>query len=43
VRGVREMLTLKDDRTIAWTTDSRWYDMMKLATVLPGEFCPSRL
>ena len=37
VRGVREVLTLKEDRTIKWSTDSRWEDMMKLATVLPGE------
>jgi hypothetical protein len=43
VRAVREMLTLKDDRTIEWTMDSRWEDMMKLATVLPGEGTPSKL
>jgi len=43
VHGVREMLTLKDNRTIEWTADSRWEDVMRLATVLPGEGCPSNL
>jgi len=37
VRGVTEMLTLKEDLTIEWSTDGRWGDIMKLATVLPGE------
>jgi hypothetical protein len=37
VRGVAEMLTLKEDLTIEWSTDGRWGDMMKLATVLPVE------
>lgn len=35
--GVKEVLTLKDDQTIGWTTDSRWEKMMRLATALPGE------
>lgn len=43
VRAVREMLTLKEDRTIEWTVDSRWEDMMKLVTVLPGESTSSKL
>jgi hypothetical protein len=43
VHGVREMLTLTDNRTIEWTADSRWEDVMRLATVLPGEGCPSKL
>ncbi|KIM90266.1 hypothetical protein PILCRDRAFT_177691 [Piloderma croceum F 1598] len=37
VRGVAEILTLKEDLTIEWSTDCRWGEMMKLATVLPGE------
>jgi hypothetical protein len=37
MRGVTEMLTLRDDRTVGWTTDCRWEDMMRLATALPGK------
>jgi hypothetical protein len=37
VRGSAEILTLKEDLTIEWSTDGRWGDMMKLATILPGE------
>ena len=36
-RGVREVLTLTEDRKIKWTTDERWEEMMKLATILFGE------
>ncbi|THH16881.1 hypothetical protein EUX98_g9230 [Antrodiella citrinella] len=36
-RGAREMLTLKEDKTIAWTEDGRWDEVSKLLKVLPGE------
>ena len=36
-RDVREVLTLTEDRDIKWTTDERWEEMMKLATILFGE------
>jgi len=35
--GMKEMLTLRENQTIEWTTDSRWEEMMRLATILPGE------
>lgn len=34
---LKKMLTLKEDKTIGWTTDARWEDMMRLAKILPGE------
>lgn len=36
-RDVREILTLKEDRTIAWTEDGTWDDVVRLLKVLPGE------
>ena len=33
-RDVREMLTLKEDRSIGWTKDERWDTLMKLEKVL---------
>jgi hypothetical protein len=36
-RGMKEKLTMRDNQTIEWTTDSRWEEMMRLATILPGE------
>ena len=32
-RNVREMLTLKDDRSIGWTKDEKWDTLMKLEKV----------
>ena len=29
-RDVREMLTLKEDRSIGWTKDEKWDTLMKL-------------
>ncbi|KAH8089868.1 carboxylesterase [Cristinia sonorae] len=36
-RDIREILTLKEDRTIAWTEDKTWDDVVRLLKVLPGE------
>ena len=33
-RDVREMLTLKEDRSIGWTKDEKWDTLMKLEKVL---------
>jgi hypothetical protein len=33
----RQMLTLKADRTIGWTDDHRWDEVMRLRVVIPGE------
>lgn len=37
MRGVRDILTLKEDRTIEWTVDGRWDELMRLKVALPGE------
>ena len=35
---MKQVLTLKEDQTIAWEKDQKWDEMMKLAAaVLPGE------
>ncbi|KZV76028.1 alpha/beta-hydrolase [Peniophora sp. CONT] len=36
-RGEREILTLKEDRTIGWTEDARWEEYMRIRRALPGE------
>ena len=36
-RGVREILTLKEDRTIGWTEDAQWDEYMRIRKALPGE------
>ncbi|CAL1698757.1 unnamed protein product [Somion occarium] len=36
-RSVKDILALKADRSIGWITDGKWDEIMKLATVLPGE------
>ena len=36
-RNVREVLTLKEDRTITWTEDKTWEEVSRLLKVLPGE------
>ena len=33
-RDVREMLTLKEDRSIGWTKDEKWDTLIKLEKVL---------
>ena len=33
-RDLREMLTLKEDRSIGWTKDEKWDSLMKLEKVL---------
>ena len=37
MRGVKEVLTLKEDRSIDWSEDPRWELDMKMAALLPGE------
>ena len=36
-KTVRDMLTLKEDRTIGWTQDQSWDEVSRLLKVLPGE------
>lgn len=33
-RPLDEMLTLKEDGTVAWTKDARWTEMKRLAEVI---------
>ena len=33
-RDVRDVITLKEDRTIGWTKDEKWDTLMKLEKVL---------
>lgn len=35
-RDVRQMLTLKEDKTIAWTDDGNWDNLMKLYDDIKG-------
>jgi hypothetical protein len=36
-RGLKEVLTLTEERTIAWREDKRWDEVMRLLDALPGE------
>ncbi|PCH34967.1 carboxylesterase [Wolfiporia cocos MD-104 SS10] len=36
-RGLREVLALKEDKTIGWVEDDRWNAVMRLCEALPGE------
>ncbi|EIW75118.1 carboxylesterase [Coniophora puteana RWD-64-598 SS2] len=36
-RGVKDILTLKEDKTIGWTVDKKWDELMSIVPVLPGE------
>ncbi|KII85983.1 hypothetical protein PLICRDRAFT_667399 [Plicaturopsis crispa FD-325 SS-3] len=36
-RDAKEMLTLTEDRSISWTKDPIWDEVMRLAKILPGE------
>ena len=33
-RGVRDIMTLKDDKSIGWTKDKKWDELMRLGKVL---------
>ena len=37
LKGVREVLTLKEDKTIGWVEDVKYDEILRLAQVLPGE------
>lgn len=37
LRDARSVLTLHEDRTIAWAEDRKYDEVMRLAKVLPGE------
>lgn len=36
-RPLEDMLTLNEDRTISWTKDTRWDELLRLKIALPGE------
>ena len=36
-RGVKEILTLREDKTIEWMEDARWDGVIKKAKAFPGE------
>ena len=36
-RGVKEILTLREDKTIEWMEDERWDGVIKKAKAFPGE------
>ncbi|EIN08288.1 carboxylesterase [Punctularia strigosozonata HHB-11173 SS5] len=40
---LKRVYTLKEDKTIGWTTDARWDGIMRLTNALPGESGTSRL
>lgn len=33
----RQFLTLKEDRSVRWTSDGRWDELLNMADILPGE------
>jgi hypothetical protein len=35
-RDVRQMLTLREDKTIAWTDDKHWDNLMKVYDLVKG-------
>lgn len=37
LRSVQDILTLKEDRSITWTEDKKYAEIMRLTKVLPGE------
>jgi hypothetical protein len=37
LKGLMTIMTLKEDKTILWTEDTKWDDLMKLSKILPGE------
>ncbi|ETW84092.1 Carboxylesterase [Heterobasidion irregulare TC 32-1] len=39
-RGVKEILTLREDKTIQWMEDGRWDGVIKKAKAFPGEARP---
>lgn len=37
IRGVKEILTLKDQFTVEWSEDLKYDTVMRLTKILPGE------
>jgi len=38
IHSCNQMLTLKEDQSISWTTDKLWGELMDLVNILPGEW-----